>query len=297
VTAAAQQHLEPLLNRYVPSFGGVLLAYRNVVIGDHAARKGEGIAADDDSECLAAVVDEYATGFVYVTAEVDLFVPRRGAWMEGVINLQNEGHVGLVCWGRFNASIEASRLPAGYRWIEFGSRESQQYEAARDPFDSDNDEDDNSNNNSDYDHDSVKNQTRLGNGGGVAAAGDGEQDDADVQQMHTTGFWVDANRRKLRGKLRFRIRAYDVGVSGEHAFLSIEGTMLDDAGERALAAAAAERARSLKERRGITRAALRQVAEFSVTRFAREVEDETAPVPVPSRPVSRLASRAGSEQP
>lgn len=124
----------------------------------------------------------------------------------------------------------------------------------------------------------------------------GDEDDDDqhsIQQMHTTGFWVTGANRKLRGKLRFRIRSFDVGVSGEHAFLSIEGTMLDDIGERTLEAAAAEDARQLLERKGITRATLRQVPDFSVTKFSRETEEE-ASVSVQRRDAWQ-SSRAASE--
>ena len=36
--------------------------------------------------------------------------------MEGYVNLQNEGHLGLVCWNLFNASIERKRLPSDWKW-------------------------------------------------------------------------------------------------------------------------------------------------------------------------------------
>ena len=37
--------------------------------------------------------------------------------MEGYVNLQNEGHLGLVCWNLFNASIERKRLPEDWKWV------------------------------------------------------------------------------------------------------------------------------------------------------------------------------------
>lgn len=37
--------------------------------------------------------------------------------LEGVVNLTNEGHLGLVCWNLFNASIERGRLPADWKWV------------------------------------------------------------------------------------------------------------------------------------------------------------------------------------
>lgn len=36
--------------------------------------------------------------------------------LEGYVNLQNEGHLGVVCWNLFNASIERKRLPSDWQW-------------------------------------------------------------------------------------------------------------------------------------------------------------------------------------
>jgi len=37
--------------------------------------------------------------------------------LEGYVNLQNEGHLGVVCWNLFNASIERQRLPEDWKWV------------------------------------------------------------------------------------------------------------------------------------------------------------------------------------
>ncbi|KAJ0303230.1 uncharacterized protein N0V96_011648 [Colletotrichum fioriniae] len=240
-TAAATQHLEPLVNRYVPDLKGVLLAFRNVAVSEQPGRR---YAAKSDSEhCDLVSVDEYAVGFGYVTVDVDLFIPRRGAWMEGSINLENEGHVGVVCWGKFNASIESSRLPPEWRWVHAGSAEAASYVA--DPFDVENTE---------------------------AAA---EDEHGAVRQIHTTGFWVDGAGDKVKGRVRFRIKAFDVGVSGDHGYLSLEGTMLDAAGEKAAIQrdAEQERRRRAGKSGGILSKERRAMPEFSVTKFG-EVEDE-----------------------
>ncbi|KAK1717339.1 uncharacterized protein BDZ83DRAFT_634013 [Colletotrichum acutatum] len=241
-TAAATQHLEPLVNRYVPDLKGVLLAFRNVAVSEQPGRR---FAAKSDSEhCDLSSVDEYAVGFGYVTVDVDLFVPRRGAWMEGSINLENEGHVGVVCWGKFNASIESSRLPPEWRWVHAGSAEAASYVA--DPFDVENTD--------------------------AAAA---EDEHGAVRQIHTTGFWVDDAGDKVKGRVRFRIKAFDVGVSGDHGYLSLEGTMLDAAGEKAAIQrdAEQERRRRAGKSGGILSKERRAMPEFSVTKFG-EVEDE-----------------------
>ncbi|OHE97248.1 RNA polymerase Rpb7-like domain-containing protein [Colletotrichum orchidophilum] len=244
-TAAATQHLEPLLNRYVPDLKGVLLAFRNVAVSEQPGRR---YAATSDAEhCDLASVDEYAVGFGYVTVDVDLFVPRRGAWMEGSINLENEGHVGVVCWGKFNASIESARLPPEWRWVHAGSAEAASYVA--DPFDE-------SNKNDDDDKTA-------------------EDEHGAVRQIHTTGFWVDGAGDKVKGRVRFRIKAFDVGVSGDHGYLSLEGTMLDAAGEKAAVQrdAEQERRRRAGKSGGVLSKERRRMPEFSVTKFG-EVEDE-----------------------
>ncbi|KAK2023473.1 hypothetical protein LX32DRAFT_142795 [Colletotrichum zoysiae] len=249
-TAAASQHLEPLVNRYVPELKGVLLAFRNVSLSEQPGRRH---AATNDSEhCDLLSVDEYAVGFGYVTVDVDLFVPRRGAWMEGSINLENEGHIGVVCWGKFNASIESSRLPPEWRWVHAGSAEAASYVA--DPFDGGDDD---------------------------AAAAEAEDEHGAVRQIHTTGFWVDGNGDKVKGRVRFRVKAFDVGVSGDHGYLSLEGTMLDATGERAATQRDAEQERRRRAGKsggvgfggGGLAKERRRMPEFSVTKFGA-VEDE-----------------------
>ncbi|KAF6843258.1 RNA polymerase Rpb7-like domain-containing protein [Colletotrichum musicola] len=250
-TAAAEQHLEPLVNRYVPELKGVLLAFRNVALSEQPGRRGA--ATSDGERCDLVSVDEYAVGFGYVTFDADLFVPRRGAWMEGSINLENEGHIGVVCWGKFNASIESARLPPEWRWVHAGSAEAAEY--VEDPF-------------------------AEGEEAAEANEADAEAKAADdehgaVRQIHTTGFWVGGDGEKVKGRVRFRIKAFDVGVSGDHGYLSLEGTMLGAAGERAAVErdAEQERRRRAGKSGGILSKERRRMPEFSVTKFS-VVEDE-----------------------
>lgn len=243
-TAAARQHLEPMLNQYVPTLKGVLLAFRNVSVSDRPGRHDDDNAGSDDDSCVVASIDEYAVGFGWVTVDVDLFIPKRGAWMEGSINLQSEGHVGVVCWGRFNASIESARLPPEWRWVHLGSDEAN--EAGN-------------GNNMD---DTVSNYTA-------------EEQHGAVRQIHATGYWVDGTGSKVKGRVRFRIKSFDVGITGDHGYLSLEGTMLDAAGEAEAVRQDAQR--ELRRRRGKSGGILvrerRVVPEFSVTKFG-QVEDE-----------------------
>ncbi|CAL3968527.1 unnamed protein product [Diplocarpon coronariae] len=103
------EHLSPLLLTYYPPFKGVLLSYSN-------PRLSEKAFGNDGTEVLLQNLDEYAVSWTWLTAEFLLFKPEKGAWLEGFVNLQNEGHLGLVCWNLFNASIERKRLPSDWEW-------------------------------------------------------------------------------------------------------------------------------------------------------------------------------------
>jgi DNA-directed RNA polymerase I subunit RPA43 len=104
------EHLSPLILTYYPPLSGVILSYSN-------PRLAEQPFQDDGSETLLKSIDEFGVGFAWVTAEFLLFKPERGGLLEGYINLQNEGHLGIVCWNLFNASIERQRLPKDWNWI------------------------------------------------------------------------------------------------------------------------------------------------------------------------------------
>ncbi|RSM03880.1 hypothetical protein CDV31_010280 [Fusarium ambrosium] len=235
VTNCQYQHLRHLQNKYVPSLRGVLLDYKNVAFGEQPGRNGA--AMDDETPTTVMSKDEAAVGFGWITADVDLFVPSRGAWMEGSVNLQTEGHIGVVCFGKFNASIEARRLPPDWKWVPNESPEAQGFEETASVITAD-------------DH-------------GV------------VRQIHSTGFWADGSGEKVKGKIRFRIRNFDVGTSGETSYLSLEGTMLDKQGEKAVVAEEAETAKMRKGKRGGQRRQRKRAPEFSMTRFDVDEEEQT----------------------
>lgn len=103
------EHISPLILTYYPPFSGVLLSYSN-------PRLSEKPFKDDGEAVLLQNIDEYAVSWAWVTAEFLLFKPEKGALLEGYINLQNQGHLGIVCWNLFNASIESKRLPSDWKW-------------------------------------------------------------------------------------------------------------------------------------------------------------------------------------
>lgn len=234
ITAAIEQHFTPKLHRYDGDMGGVLLGYDNVCLNDRPTRKG---AATQDNEAVKLLsVNEFGVGFCWLIADLELFLPKRGSWMEGELILQNQGHVGVVCWDKFNASIESSRLPPKWSWV-----------AA--PEDGLADEDFNMD---------------L----------DGNEDGEQVASATPLGYWVDEDGNKVEGKLRFRIKNYDVGLSGDHSFLCIEGTMLDETEENRLREKELKLAAGAKG--GIKRRPQRVLPEFSMTDLGVDEEAEKA---------------------
>ncbi|GAO19546.1 hypothetical protein UVI_02061780 [Ustilaginoidea virens] len=238
VTHARHQHLQHLQNKYVPSLRGVLLDYKNVSVGPEPGRAGA--ATDDETVTTVESKREYAVGFGWITADVELFVPSRGAWMEGSVNLQTEGHIGVVCFGRFNASIEARRLPPSWKWVSNESTEAHGFEETASVVTAD-------------DH-------------GV------------VRQIHSTGFWTDGSGGRVKGRIRFRIRNFDVGMSGDTSYLSLEGTMLDSDGEKKLVKEEARIAQVRREKKDGQKIGRRRAPDFSMTRFAEESEETTQEV-------------------
>lgn len=114
LNALCAEHLSPLLLTYYPPLNGVVLAYHN-------ARLSEGPAgAGPDGPVLARSINEFAASFVWVTADFVVLRPRKGIWIEGSVNLQNESHLGLVCWNLFSTSIDRKRLPEDWTWVEAG---------------------------------------------------------------------------------------------------------------------------------------------------------------------------------
>jgi DNA-directed RNA polymerase I subunit RPA43 len=111
------EHISPLILTYYPPLNGVVLSYSN-------PRLAEKPFKDDGASVLLQNIDEYAVSWAWVTAEFLLFKPDKGALLEGYINLQNQGHLGIVCWNLFNASIESKRLPSDWKWKDVSEMKS-----------------------------------------------------------------------------------------------------------------------------------------------------------------------------
>ncbi|KAF3058592.1 DNA-directed RNA polymerase I subunit RPA43 [Daldinia childiae] len=271
----ADQHLRPLLNRYVPSFRGVLLAYRNPRVGEAPGRGSLTEESKAKETVLLESINEYAVAFGWLTVDVDIFRPSRGVSMEGIVNLQGEGHIGVVCWDMFNASIEAARLPHGWRWVDLLSK--------------DKDKGKDRGKGKKADREKTAEEAKLP----TPEPFDNPEDD--TTQMHTTGYWVDETGKRIRGgaKIYFRIKHYEVGISGDYGYLSIEGTMLTEEEEKVKNAEEMEvlRRRRLKHG-GVLRKEQKRLPEFSMTKFGvNETEDNETQ----RAPVQQVLSRPGSD--
>ena len=193
------EHISSLLLTYYPPFHGVILSYSNPRLCNDPKQ------ADDPEQkttVLARSIDEYAASFVWVTADFLLFKPQKGRWIEGWVNLQNESHVGLVCWNLFNASIGKKHLPRNWKWIGHNV-EVKQKTKLKGGYKSPERKDQRANN----------------------ADGTGEND---VQEDE--GYFEDGEGNRIEAYLRFRIKDVETSLSTdrEKGFLSIEGTLISE---------------------------------------------------------------------
>lgn len=208
------EHLSPLILTYHSPFRGVVLSYSNARLSEHPRSI---VPRAQQESVLARSVDEYAASFVWVTADFLIFKPQKGGWIEGWVNLQNEGHLGLVCWNLFNASIERKRLPQGWRWIEGGLEIGSKKKSKQ------------TRNLLESEASQGEKETQITN------------EDQDSQ-----GYFEDEDGNKIEGPLRLRIRDVDTSPTSDpgKSFLSIEGTLLDEREEEALLERDATRGKS-----------------------------------------------------
>ncbi|KAI4208279.1 MAG: hypothetical protein LQ346_000159 [Caloplaca aetnensis] len=215
------EHLSPLILTYYAPLGGVLLSFRNAKL----STTPQLIAATDHEPALAHTINEYAAPHVWLTAEFLLFKPRRGDMIEGWINLQNEGNIGLVCWNFFTASIERKKLPNDWKWVPVGV-------------------------------DVRRSKKKKLKGSEHGNAPDLDRTEATPQVkglMNTQGHFVDGDGRRVEGLIRFTVEDVETSRAsgGDTGFLSMEGTLLEKSDERGLREAGArdEDSRVRKHRR------------------------------------------------
>lgn len=248
------EHLSPLILNYYPPLNGVILSYTNVKLSERVPNDGD----PRDNLGLARSIDEYAVSYVWVTADFLLFRPQRGCTIEGWINLQNEGNLGLVCWNYFNASIERQRLPKEWRWIPGGAggaHRPRSQKLKRPAMDSDTDM-------------------------------EGEDEDEEEAPYvngvsDEEGHFVDANGKKVEGTLQFMVTDMETSRSADRdqGFLSIHGTLLSDKEEKELREQEFEAAQGKTVRRSSVNRAQHHVMSGALVAGDDENDDEIGSSP------------------
>ena len=196
------EHISPLILTYYQPFHGVVISYSN-------ARLSTNPQTDDSTPTFARAIDEYASSFIWLTADFVIFKPRRGSMIEGYVNLQSESTIGLLCLNFFNASVHRRRIPEEWKWIPGGTKVPWRRKLKE-----------------------SERGTMLDSDG----AEKGEDDAAGQTLEDAEGYFQDQAGRKIEGLLRFRVVNVDTSKSmdRETGFVSIEGTMLSEDEEKRL---------------------------------------------------------------
>lgn len=189
--------LSPMILRWDPVFKGIVIAYRNPKLTSDPVQNAGG-----DGVPFAYTVDEYAAPFIWAGADFVIFKPRRGVWLDGYVNLQNESFLGFVLWNAFTGTIERKRLPKDWIWIEDEEQEAQQ-EAE-----------------------------------GVGDLVEFEMGGRRRKFTHSIGHFEDGDGNPVREEMMVRFRVWDFepafSEKDERHFLTLEGSMLTDEEENAL---------------------------------------------------------------
>ncbi|KAL8830913.1 MAG: hypothetical protein Q9170_005515 [Blastenia crenularia] len=195
------EHLSPLILTYYPPLRGTILSYHNPRLST-TSQQDSTLSAS----VLAHAIDEHAAPHIWLTAEFLLLRPKKGDIIEGWINLQNEGNIGLVCWNFFNASIERKRLPKDWKWKAGGL---------------------------DIKRSKKKLKGSERDKGGIDR--DPSEGITEVKGLDDAeGHFRDGDQKKIKGLLQFTVKDVETSRNsgGDHGFLSIEGTLLDEIAER-----------------------------------------------------------------
>ena len=205
------EHLSPLIFKYHQPLQGFVLSYGNIRLAEEPEPAGPNITdtvADRTLVHLTRCVDEYAASYIWVTVDLLIFRPQIDDLVKGWINLRNDGHVGLVCWNFFSASIPRARLPTAWRWsgtLEYRSRSKMRLKADGEI------------------------SAHGGQNTGSEQTGFDQEMMASSQISDDPGFYEDEHGYKVEGLLVFRIFDLEVSPSSdrERNHLSIEGSLAE----------------------------------------------------------------------
>ncbi|KAL1924678.1 uncharacterized protein VTP21DRAFT_4332 [Calcarisporiella thermophila] len=95
------EQLNAMLMKYVPQVEGVILSYDQVKFLTRKAR----------------IINEAPFCHFWISVKLLLWRPSIGMRLTGTISVQSPGHIGLVLYGTFNASIPLNQIPSDvYEW-------------------------------------------------------------------------------------------------------------------------------------------------------------------------------------
>jgi len=95
-------HLDPLVFKYDPTLGGVVLLHQNLRFKATTAKV------------------MYESPFAYTWVDVDfiLWKPKEGMVLEGWVNNASPSHVGLLFANVFSVSVAKDGIPKGWKWVD-----------------------------------------------------------------------------------------------------------------------------------------------------------------------------------
>lgn len=167
-----KDHLDPLLMSYYEPLGGVVIAYSNIRFESDKAR----------------IVAESPFAHVWVTVDFLVWRPKKGAVLEGWVNLQSASHVGLLVENTWNVSIPKEKIPNNWTYHE-----------VREGF--------------------VPKKTAVP----IDEGGEMEGIEYGNKLEHDTGGWMDANGEYVDGLLRFQVES----ITAMGHIFSMEGSLLN----------------------------------------------------------------------
>ncbi|KAK9453537.1 hypothetical protein V1511DRAFT_505006 [Dipodascopsis uninucleata] len=177
------QHIDPLTMTYYPEVGGIILGCLDVHIDENDAAK---------------IADDSPFAYVWITAKFLVWRSNIGDILQGRINVQSSGHIGLLVHDVFNASIVRDRIPANWKFIDIHADADSDIGATGETEGEDEEE------------------VSLGE------EEDGNMEEADLDSTRSLGYWVDEKGKKVEGKLTFVIE----NLHRTTKVFSIEGSLL-----------------------------------------------------------------------
>jgi DNA-directed RNA polymerase I subunit RPA43 len=214
-------HLAPLLLTYFPAAEGIVLGFSDPVLSakpqpavNLPLQPPQDENSQPQTEVLARTADEFGVCWVWLTATLLVFRPKRGDELYGWTNVMSEGFVGLVSYNYFQTAVGRSRIPED--WIWNGPTRDQERRTKKGK------------------------KGRLRDEDGLDQSQEnGTQEDMQEEgnaqtQSDDAGFFSDKTGVKIPQTLKFRVLDTEVVPAHDrHKWsLQIDGTLLDDEAEK-----------------------------------------------------------------